>query len=300
VNISDLSPDELRRWLRNGRLSFHLPPFRLSVRSTIPQVIGNVHRLYGDYPLLEAGDATDFQVALLPSGGIRRWVRPQVNFSFDARFPFKPLPQQQAFALFEWGVNWCIATTAHHYLIFHAAVVAKDDWAILFPGEPGAGKSTLCAALANRGWRLLSDEMALLDPQTLEVAPVPRPVSLKNESIDVIRRFAPRAVFGDVANDTVKGTVSHMKPPTTSVQRASVPARVKAVVFPRFERDAELEHRGKEKSQTLMGLATNSFNYHVHGYEGFRVLKRLVDEVATGELVYSRLEEAVSFMDTLV
>jgi predicted ATPase len=30
---------------------------------------------------------------------------------------------------------------------------------VILPAPPGSGKSTLCAALVTRGWRLLSDEL---------------------------------------------------------------------------------------------------------------------------------------------
>ena len=82
---------------------------------------------------------------------------------------------------------------------------------IIMPGVPGAGKSTLCAALGLTGWRILSDEHALIQPGTAQVVPLCRPVSLKNESIEVIRSFDPGAIFGPVSKDTHKGTVAHMK-----------------------------------------------------------------------------------------
>ena len=62
---------------------------------------------------------------------------------------------------------------------------------MLLPAPPGAGKSTLCAGLVHRGWRLLSDELALVDMETGLVRGMARPVNLKNKSIEVIRDFAP-------------------------------------------------------------------------------------------------------------
>lgn len=42
-------------------------------------------------------------------------------------------------------------------------------------GTTGAGKSTLCAALCADGWRLLSDEMALIEPDTGRLRGMGRP-----------------------------------------------------------------------------------------------------------------------------
>lgn len=89
---------------------------------------------------------------------------------------------EHAYAFLEWGMNWCVSVTANEYLKLHAAVVAKDGIVLLMPGLPGAGKSTLCAALALHGWRVLSDEHALVVPGTANIVPLPRPISLKNAS----------------------------------------------------------------------------------------------------------------------
>ena len=99
-------------------------------------------------------------------------------------------------------MNWCISAHAHQFLILHAAVLERGGVALIMPAPPGSGKSTLCAALALSGWRLLSDELALIDPGSGRVWPLCRPVSLKNRSIEVIRHFAPEAVFGPVAEGT--------------------------------------------------------------------------------------------------
>ena len=138
--------------------------------------------------------------------------------------------------MMEWGLNWCISGHMHQYLILHAAVLARGDDAVILPGPPGAGKSTLTAALALRGWRLLSDELTLIDPETGLLHGLARPVSLKNQSIDVIRAFAPEAVIGPVARDTAKGTVAHLKPSTVSVAGWRFPAKPAWVVFPRWEK----------------------------------------------------------------
>lgn len=59
------------------------------------------------------------------------------------------------FALLQWGMNWCIAGHARHYLVLHAAVLERDGGAVVLPGDSGAGKSTLTAALMLAGRRLL-------------------------------------------------------------------------------------------------------------------------------------------------
>ena len=127
--------------------------------------------------------------------------------------------------MFEWVLNWCVSSHAHRYLCIHAAVIEKDGHAAILPAPPGSGKSTLCAALVSKGWRLLSDELTLVRLDSGELVPLPRPISLKNASIDIIRRYAPGSVFSPVVDDTVKGSIAHLKAPAASIARAGERAR---------------------------------------------------------------------------
>lgn len=89
----------------------------------------------------------------------------------------------------------------------------------MLPAPPGSGKSTLTAALAQRGWRLMSDELALLNPLDQRLYGLGRPVNLKNQAIGLIRDFARDAVMTKPVPDTLKGTLSLMKAPDEAIAR---------------------------------------------------------------------------------
>lgn len=91
------------------------------------------------------------------------------------------MPVGHAFPQLEWAMNWCISTQANFYLLLHSAVIERNGFAAIMPAPPGSGKSTLCAALINRGWRLLSDELALISLHDQNIYPLARPVGLKND-----------------------------------------------------------------------------------------------------------------------
>ncbi|MFN3544298.1 MAG: HprK-related kinase A [Thiobacillus sp.] len=295
-----MNPRDLRRQLAGNGLWLRTGPFSVRLQSRIPSVAEGLAQLYGQFEVRSPHEAfADFPVSVNPPGGLRRWVRRQVSFAFDGVAPFKPLPYDQAFPMLEWGLNWCVSTQAHQYLIIHAGAVEKHGRAAILPAPPGSGKSTLTAALMLSGWRLLSDELTLIDRKTGLIHPLPRPVSLKNASIDVIRGFSTEAVLNRSSHDTVKGTVAHLRPARDSVQRQHEPARPGWVIFPRWQAGAETRLEPRSRAQTFMDLAQNAFNYSHLGQSGFRTGCRLIDEVACHDFTYSRLDEAIAVFDRL-
>lgn len=201
--------------------------------------------------------------------------------------------------MFEWGMNWCISTNLHRWVLIHSAVVERNGRAFILPAPPGSGKSTLCAALVSRGWRLLSDEMALIDPDTLMLQPFPRPVSLKNHSIQIIRDFASQTEVGPVFPDTHKGDIAHLKVPRASREAGLECVQPGWVVFPRYRTDAPIRLTRISKASTVLGLAGNSFNQDRLGESAFRTLVRTAAQCGTYEFEYSNLDEAIRCFEQL-
>lgn len=298
MKLSELSASEVQNQFSSQGVLLKTGPLTFSIRSTIPLVIETVQRLYGAYSLAGSEDFVDFYIELKQPGGLRKWYHPQVLFDFDGRIPFKPLPLAQAFPMLEWGMNWCIANHCHNWLIIHAAVVEKNGHGIVLPAPPGSGKSTLCGALVGRGWRLLSDELAVIDPSSGKLVPIPRPVGLKNDSIEIMQNFLPEACFGPACKDTRKGTVAHMAASSADCVNTEW-VEPKWVVYPRYEAGSETLLQAHPKGDSLVQLASNSFNNQVLGKKGFDALTKLVDATSSFDFRYSQLEEAIKTFDDL-
>lgn len=297
--VSDLSAIELSRRLAGSGVRLRTGPVIALVQSPLPSVGEGIALHYSDHRLAEPEEFADFHVRVGPPPNIRRWLRPQALFYFDGKLPFNPLPSEQAFPMLEWGLNWCVSANSHQYLIIHSAVIEKQGRAVILPAPPGSGKSTLCAGLVTRGWRLLSDELTLIEAESGNIVPLARPVSLKNASIDIIRRFSPQAVLGPTVHDTTKGSIAHMKPPVESVRRSAEGARPGWVILPRYEAGTAARLKTLGKARAFMQLANNAFNYSLHGRRGFEVLAGLIDNCGCYEFAYGNLEEAVTVFDDL-
>jgi HprK-related kinase A len=298
LTVGSLSRAELGRRLRDG-ICLQTGGFVIRLRSPIASVAEGIALLYADYPLLEHCDFADFHVAVEQPRNLRRWFHPQANFIYDGLSHFHPLPAAQAFPMFEWGLNWCVSSRVHTYLILHAAVIEKNGRAAILPAPPGSGKSTLCAALVSRGWRLLSDELALIRPADTLLAPLPRPISLKNESIAVMRAYQAGAVMSEPVPDTTKGTVAHLKAPADSVRRAHELARPAWIVFPKYTAGAALSLAPIAPARAFMRVAENGFNYSVMGQQGFDTLGAVIDQSQCFDFTYSVLDEAIAAFDRL-
>lgn len=199
--------------------------------------------------------------------------------------------------MFEWGLNWVIANHAHQYAIVHAATVEKSGKAVILPGAPGSGKSTLGAAMVCRGWRLLSDEMALISLDDGLLRPFPRPISLKNESIDILRAYSDSAIIGEVIHDTAKGSVAHMRVPRASIDNGRAPALPTVIAFPRYQSGSATQTTKLSKGQTLMRLIENCFNFPVLGPQGFEVLAETVERCHCMAIEYDDMDQAMAIIE---
>ncbi len=296
TQLGSLGPSRLRAALAEGELAVEIGPFRARIHSDVPSVSEHLDQYYGGYPLVEPEEMADFQVVLTATKGLRRWVKGQVRFFYQSVEPFQPLPIDQAMHAFEWGLNWAIAAQISRFLMFHAATLERDGQAILLPAHSGSGKSTLCAALVQHGWRLLSDEFALLSLDGSRLHGMGRPISLKNQSIEIVRRHYPKAEISTPVSGTRKGTVAMLAPPKGAVAVGDV-AAPRWIIAPRYESNANPNVIPIEKAKMAFYLMDQSFNYQRLKGEGFELLCRLVQQCDSVALSYATLDQALSLVE---
>lgn len=267
------------------------------VQGDSPPLATQLRAAYAEFPFAAGGAWADVHCRLDVSRGLRRWLRPQVVFRSDGREIFSPFPADSPLPLFEWGCNWLIGQRLNHHLLLHAGVVEKQGRALVLPATPGSGKSTLTAALTQRGWRLLSDEFGVLDLDAGLFRPMLKPVALKNASIDVIQRFAPAAAFGPRFPKTRKGTVSHMAPSAHAVDARRRGAAPGLVILPRWQAGHPTRWEPIEPDVTFAALAFNAFNYQLIGEAAFDAVVTLARTCPAWRLTYSDLDEVVQTLE---
>jgi len=298
--LKDLSPRDAAALLKGPGVRARMGPFVFALRTALPELAPPIRLLYAHYPLEPDEAFIDFEVAIAPRSWRERLIKRKVSFIIDGDATFDPFERELSLPMLEWAVNWCVFTRPHQYLILHSAVVERGGFGLILPGQPGAGKSTLCAGLSLRGWRLLSDEVAVMRPPSIELIPVPRPIGLKEGSIPVIKQFEPGVAMGPATPGTRKGTVAHLQVDADAVARGQVPATPRLIVFPRYLAGADLSLKPFSKALAMLRIGQDAFNYSVLGTAGFETLAALVDAVDCYTLTYSRMDEAIARLNELI
>ena len=271
-------------------------PVSFRIGSAWRRPLDQMRTLYRDYPTDVS--VPDFTVRLEPSRPWRRFLRPAVRIAGDFVIPdAAPLPLPQGLLAAEMAMNLQLALGLRRFLLLHAAAVERDGRAVVMTGESGAGKSTLAALLQARGWRLMADEFVLVDPDTGAIWPFPRPVSVKNAAIPVVKAALPDGRWGPAMTDTPKGTIQHLVPETAALAMANVTAPPALLLFPRFGHAADQRPVGA--GEAFVRLTQASTNYVGLGERGYRALTGLVRGVTRAAIDYPDIETAASMIEDL-
>lgn len=190
----------------------------------------------------------------------------------------------------EWAINWQIALFLPRYFQIHAAVLEVNGEAVVFPADPGSGKTTLAAGLLARGWRYLSDEFALIDPDTLSVHPYPKALCVKEGSFPVLDLLGlgPRR---RVYVKGKKGSVTFVAPEEFGPAAVGGPCPVRHILFCRFEPGRRASIRPISRAEAVIRLNRTSFNFLKFHGRGVALLADVTRRARCYELVSGAIDD---------
>jgi HprK-related kinase A len=250
--------------LRVGPMRYHIAELARSQRSVF------VH-LYGRYPQDSADAYADFTVGITPTSLLRRFVRQSLVCYGDVTdFDVAPMPVHAASLMLEMTLNMQVALLHDRHLVLHASAYARQGKAIISCADSGSGKSTLAALLGHlAGWRFLADEFVLLDPQTGLIAPFPRPISLKNQSIDLARSLGLGDELSPEIPETHKGRIAFLRAPLDAIAGMDDLAEPIALVFPQFDGQGAAKLIEVPRADAFTRLVFSAPNYRPLGAPAF-------------------------------
>jgi hypothetical protein len=177
----------------------------------------------------------DRELALVPAGR-------GFDLRDDGRVVRRDVDPSVAAATVVWRLNAIAGESTAHVLLHAGCVAGPRGGAVLLPGGPGAGKSTLAAACVAAGLTYVSDELAAIDVRTGGLAPYAKPLGLSGGRL--------------VAAGTL-GRVVAQGP-------AGVPTPV-ALVFPRYKSEAPVTEVPLDSTWALLALTTHATNLAAMG-----------------------------------
>ena len=149
----------------------------------------------------------------------------------------------------------------------HAAVVSAKGRCVVIAGESGAGKSTLCWDLCNAGFKYMSDELAPVNLDTMQVEAYPHAICLKRIAKDM----------PTLPNETIRSE-STMHIPVEAipggVERA--PSDIDTIVFLQSSGGfAAAQLAEMPQSEAAARFYANGLNQLAHERDGLQAAARL-------------------------
>ncbi|RKY64736.1 MAG: hypothetical protein DRP99_01545 [Candidatus Latescibacterota bacterium] len=182
--------------------------------------------------------------------------------------------------------------------VFHAGVVARDGVGVILPAEPGGGKMSLVTALLELGFEYLSDEFAILDPESMTVLPFPKALCFKEEGMELFPHLKPGSlrVEWDMGGRT--GRLWYLDPSDLGFKVSGEVRKVSYVVFP--ERDGPEGAKVISKAKAALKLAENLLNFEFFGRDVLDVVLNVVNRAECLHLRAGSPQDGAQVIDDLL
>jgi hypothetical protein len=196
-----------------------------------------------------------------------------------------------------WFVHKEAVASATEVLALHAGAVSWRGAGVVLPGTTGSGKTTLVTGLIRAGFSYLSDEAALIDPQTRRLQPFQKSLTLRPESLRLLPELTERLAPEFAWNTRIRYDL-----PVEAVRSNAVggPCKVRYVITPRFVRGSKSRLAPVSRAETLVNLSENAFNLRHFARRGLAALADVVRGAECFQMQVGDLESAVDAVKTLV
>lgn len=167
------------------------------------------------------------------------------------------------------------------FLSVHAGAVTWNGGAVILPAGMDVGKSSLTAALVERGFGYLSDEVAAIDPMFDRVYPFPKRIWLDDEALAFFPGLGER--LEDRRPLTAQVGQRFIRPEDLGGALGTA-SPVRWIVFPGTDRDGPPRLTPVGRAQAVERIAENAFNLYRYADRGVILLSRIAAEASILEV----------------
>lgn len=143
------------------------------------------------------------------------------------------------------------------YYLLHAFAAAKDGRAVLIVGPSGSGKTTTGLCLLLNGWRLLANDILLLEERDGQVFALPTPgsIGVRPQSADLLPQLRPF-----IANAPATSMQIDVTEHFIGNGRWADPAPIEAIYFPQIREQTNSARRLEQRAICLAQLMAESID----------------------------------------
>jgi len=143
------------------------------------------------------------------------------------------------------------------YYLLHAFAAAKDGRAVLIVGPSGSGKTTTGLCLLLNGWRLLANDILLLEERAGQVFALPTPgsIGVRPQSADLLPQLRPLVAHAAATSLQIDVTEHFV-----GDGRWASPAPIEAIYFPQIRQQAASGRQMEQRAICLAQLMAESID----------------------------------------
>ena len=286
---------------------YHVLGYRALLRSTSAEFAGRARRLLRSFFLTSSGEPVHDQPmdvtlsAIVAPPPKNPSLRP-FHFAYrDYGYSGKGTTFWELFRLLHWQLDAFLANANPVNLLLHSGAVSRNGQGIILPADSGSGKSTLTLALMQRGYHYLSDEFAAVDPESGELQPFPKPLSIKNTQVFPELAAQQELWLGPESNEKTRELpVWFGHPEDLRPGCLGGPVPVRYIIFPRYDAEAQPGLEPLSAGQGMQRLLANSVNFTQFGGGGLHILGNLLEGAQCFALTSNDLDATTALIDELV
>jgi hypothetical protein len=185
---------------------------------------------------------------------------------------------QRLFRYAVWDIHYSASQFVRSFLALHAGAASADGQGLLLPAPQETGKSTIVAALLQRGFNYLSDEVGALDPITRRMYPHPKLLHLDPDAVDLFPGLEGRL---EDRKGRARSSIERTVRPSDLDAGVGGPAPVRWVVFMSRDRQGPPRLTPVARAEAVEQMAENAFNLYRYGDRGVVLLARIAEGAET-------------------
>jgi hypothetical protein len=178
-----------------------------------------------------------------------------------------------------------------HFIGIHSGAVVCNGKTILFPGRSGKGKTTLTLGCLLRGGSFLSDEMALIEPNTANAYAFPRVLCNKTD-LSLFQALDDQNHLQQPRTTLFLNNSHCISPQAFDNIPQKQPCSIDAIIFPNYQLEHDTTLLPVSPIQSLQKLLKLTYK-RTQNPQLLDTLGQIVESVPSFELTMNNLLEAI-------